>query len=300
MQYFGGGVLNHTDVTNMYLGDYFATSAGSADAKKNDAFMSDLVQNKNMVGLWNQYGVGAGTTEGSVKLGGSYKSGQKITQGQIETMLQQAISSGKVNPGDQSIYNFVLPPGAVLATSDGTTSTQGLGGFHGSIHTPDGKEVFYSANAFSHGSNGIDFTGKGDGIDNVTITESHEISEAVTDPHVQDAIDTNDYGKLGWMDVTTNSGEIGDVEVNDASPGTPLDRMYGSMDGFYVQKIWSQKDGQNETSAVNASGGISSLPKPAPAPNAQSGSNIDDGAFEIPNAAGKTTGWGEGGDPDGD
>jgi hypothetical protein len=139
----------------------------------------------------------------------------------------------------------VLPPGAVLETSDGTTSKMGLGGFHGSVQV-NGKTVYYSAIAYSKGNNGIDFT-HGNALDNVSITESHEISEAATDPNVQKAIDTNNMKYLGWMDM--NNGEIGDVEVNDAAPGTPLSTMYGRMDGYAVQKIWSQVDKTNEIKA---------------------------------------------------
>lgn len=142
---------------------------------------------------------------------------------------------------------------------DGSSSKQGLGGFHSSIHTPDGKEVFYSAIAYSKGNNGIDFTG-GNAQDNISITESHEYAEAVTDPHVQDAIDHNNDGELGWMDM--NNGEIGDIEVNDAPPGTPLSTMYGRMDGYAVQKIWSQKDNTNEIKAKNP-GPVEPLPTPA-------------------------------------
>jgi hypothetical protein len=175
--------------------------------------------------------------------------------------LQKAVADGTVKPGAQSVYNFVLPPGATLKMDDGSSSKQGLGGFHSSIKTPDGKEVFYSAIAYSQGKNGIDFT-KGNAQDNISITESHEIAEAATDPHVQDAVDTNDNSKLGWMDMS--NGEVGDIEVNDAAPGTPLSTMFDRMDGFAVQKIWSQKDGQNEIKAVKP-GPVEPLPTPSTA-----------------------------------
>lgn len=258
-KYFGGGVLNKPEVTNMYIGDYFNTAQGQKDVQHNDAFMKDYVQNKDTVGIWHQYGVDAGTTQASHVLPGAIKSNAVITQKQIESMLQKAVADGTVKPGAQSIYNFVLPPGATLKMDDGSSSKQGLGGFHSSIHTPDGKEVFFSAIAYSKGKNGIDFT-NGNAQDNISITESHEITEAVTDPHVQDAIDDNNDAELGWMDM--NNGEVGDIEVNDAPPGTPLSTMFGRMDGYAVQKIWSQKDNTNETQAKNP-GPLEKLPKPA-------------------------------------
>ena len=81
--------------------------------------------------------------------------------------------------------------------------------------------------------NGIDFTGTP--IDNITITESHEITEAVTDPDVGLAIQTGNPRYLGWYDDTTpvrrrdgtavldemgrpmrGKGEIGDIPVLNA------------------------------------------------------------------------------------
>jgi hypothetical protein len=65
--------------------------------------------------------------------------------------------------------------------------------------------------------------------------------------------------------------------------------MYGDMDGWYVQKLWSQKDGQNET-APKSNGPVQPLPKPAPPPSGNAKSNIDDGAFVVPNSGGVLTG----------
>jgi hypothetical protein len=77
---------------------------------------------------------------------------------------------------------------------------------------------------------------------------------------VQDAVAANDNSKLGWMDM--KNGEIGDIEVNDAAPGTPLSTMYDRMDGYAVQKIWSQVDQTNEIKA-KVEGPVLPLPKPA-------------------------------------
>lgn len=263
LNYYGGGVLDHSEVTNMYIGDYFNTAAGQKDVAHNDAAVADLQTNKNFGSVLAQYGVGAGTVGQSQVLGGTYKSGQHITQAQIEGMLQQAVASGQVKPGAQSLYNFVLPPNAVLQTSDGSTSLKGVGGFHGSIHTPDGQTVYYSAIAYSKGSNGIDFT-KGNAQDNISITESHEIAEADTDPNVEDAANSNDWSKLSWYD--DQNGEIGDIEVNDAPPGTPLSTMYSREDGYAFQKIWSNVDGTNETKAKHP-GDVQPLPTPATPPS---------------------------------
>ena len=258
VKYYGGKVLNQFQVENVYYGSYYNSSAGKADAAYNDGFMKQYVDNKDATSIWHQYGVDHGTFGGSTVVNKSVRSGQTISKRTLESLVKK-LASADPQSGNNKIYNITLPPGAVL--SDGSaTSKQGLGGFHGSV-TVNGKQVYYSAICDSSGSNGIDFTG--DARKNVTITESHEISEAVTDPDVEVASKTNDYSKLGWMDL--NNGEIGDMEVNDAAPGTPLSTMYGSSNGYDVQKIWSQKDGTNEVKA-KTSGGVAPLPKPTPAP----------------------------------
>ena len=144
----------------------------------------------------------------------------------------------------QAIYTVVLPPGAVLTMDDGTNSKQGLGGYHGNVIDSRGKPVYYAAICYSKGDNGIDFT-NGKAMDNVSITESHEITEAATDPDVDKAIATNNWNALGWYD--PQNGEIGDIAVNDG--GLPLDQTFSYVGGYAYQKIWSNEDGQNEVKA---------------------------------------------------
>lgn len=316
LRYHGGGILTHPDVVNMYLGDYFKSAAGQNDVHHNDAAMADMVKNKGYTSVWAQYGVGKGTTEKSHVLGGHYKTGQQITEGQLRSMLTKMANSGALNPhvqhavkpgeslwsiaqglhdqgvvskpvaeivsdlkamnpslkdasalaagqhltvygkrNPQAIYQFVLPPDAVLVMSDGTSSQNGLGGFHGNVNDKKGNPVYFSAICYSKGSNGIDFDGKPQ--DNLTITESHEISETATDPNVDKAIATNNNKYLGWYDDVTNKGEIGDIAINDL----PLDQTFRMVDGYAFQRIYSDEDGRNEVKARHP-GPVKPLPKP--------------------------------------
>jgi hypothetical protein len=176
----------------------------------------------------------------------------------------QALTAGttiKV-PGQrdpQAIYTVVLPPGAVLTMDDGTSSLQGLGGYHGNITDAQGKPVYYAAIAYSKGDNGIDFT-HGKAMDNISITESHEITEAATDPDVDAAIAQNSFAPLGWYD--PQNGEIGDIAVNDG--GLPLDKTFSYVNGYAYQKEWSNEDKQNEVKAKHP-GPVQPLPTPTPA-----------------------------------
>jgi hypothetical protein len=119
--------------------------------------------------------------------------------------------------------------------------------------------VYYAAVVYSKGSlfgtNGIDFTGKPQ--DNISIAESHEVTEAVTDPDVEVAARTGDRSKLGWYDDTTvwadgfgehqGKGEIGDITMLNAElkDGT-VKTAWGRSDGFAFQKEWSNEDGESE------------------------------------------------------
>ena len=119
-------------------------------------------------------------------------------------MVTAQVRSGGFDASDpERIFMLVLPPGATLEDG-GASSTAGLGGFHGNVTAKDGHPVYYAVVVYSQrsgGVNGIDFTGTP--IDNITITESHEITEAVTDPDVGLAIQTGNPRYLGWYDDTT-------------------------------------------------------------------------------------------------
>jgi hypothetical protein len=72
----------------------------------------------------------------------------------------------------------------------------------------------------------------------VNITESHEWMEAATDPDVNSPISGR---KLGWYN--DKLGEIGDLAIRQL----PLNQTFETVDGFKVQKEWSNLDGKFET-----------------------------------------------------
>ena len=156
-----------------------------------------------------------------------------------------------------------------MLEDDGASSEHGLGGFHGNVETTDGRPVYYAVVVYSQrtsdGVNGIDFTGKP--IDNVTITESHEITEVVTDPDIGMAIESGDPRFLAWYDDTTpilrrdgspilddwgrpmrGKGEIGDIPVLNAEleGDEDLSSVWGRVGGFAFQTEWSNSDGKAE------------------------------------------------------
>jgi hypothetical protein len=234
LEYRGGKVLTNPAISSIYLGSYWNTVQGKNDSKFEDGFAKYLGQSK-YTSVWAQYGVGKGSFLGS-STAATTTTPKSVNEAQIKQIVAKQIASGSApKPDGKTIYTVYLPPGAVLK-APGATSLQGLGGYHGSYNDPKtGQKVYYAAIAYSKGNNGIDFTGKAQ--DNISITASHEWTEAATDPDVNN-------GKLGWYD--DNLGEVADIPINQ---GMDLDDVYGKMGGYAVQKLWSDTDGQNEIAA---------------------------------------------------
>ena len=117
---------------------------------------------------------------------------------------------------DTTIFNLILSAGTVLKLGD-SSSTNGLGGYHGSLHIErSGKTItlYYSANVYSE----VQPNGRENGIaafnkpwKNVVGTLYHEINEFRTDADVNDAIQNNSNDFLGW---SSRSGrEVGDQPI---------------------------------------------------------------------------------------
>lgn len=103
-----------------------------------------------------------------------------------------------------TLFNLVLPPKTVLMLAQ-SSSLQGLGGYHGSLHiTRDGRALtlYYAASVFSevtaaghsHGVVAFDESWK-----NVVATLYHQLCEFRTNPDVLDAIHAKDNDYLGWV-----------------------------------------------------------------------------------------------------
>jgi len=267
LTFHGGKVLRSPDVTPVYVGPYWQTLEGTRNRARNDAAMAALVKDPGQTGLWKEYGSGPGTTSPSRVLPGVTR--RDFSKEDVEALVQAQIRGGALDTSDpERILTLVLPPGAKLHDGE-ASSDSGLGGFHGNVTGNDGRPVYYAVVVYSQrtasGVNGIDFTGKP--IDNVTITESHEITEAVTDPDVGLAIERGDPRFLGWYDDTTpirrrdgtavldamgrpmrGKGEIGDIPVLNAEleGDTALKTVWGHRDGFAFQTEWSNRDGKAE------------------------------------------------------
>ena len=267
LTFHGGKVLRSPDVVPVYVGAYWQTLQGKRDRARNDAAMAALVRDPGQTGIWKEYGGGRGTTSPSKVLANATH--RDWSKQDVEVLVQTQVRAGTLDGSDpERVFTLVLPPGATLRDGE-ASSTSGLGGFHGNVTAPDGHAVYYAVVAYSQRTggrvNGIDFTGTP--IDNVTVTESHEITEAVTDPDVGLAIRTGDPHYLGWYDDTTpvrrrdgtavldsfgrpmrGKGEIGDIPVLNAEleGDSELKSAWGRRGGIAFQTEWSNRDARAE------------------------------------------------------
>ena len=265
--FHGGKVLRSPDVVPVYVGAYWQSLEGKRDRVRNDAAMAALVKDPGQTGIWKEYGSGSGTTSPSKVIAGATH--RDWSKEDVEALVEAQVRAGNLDAGDpERIFTVVLPPGATLRDGE-ASSTDGLGGFHGNVTARDGHPVYYAVVVYSQRRgdqvNGIDFTGKP--IDNITVTESHEIAEAVTDPDVGLAIQTGDPRYLGWYDDTTpvrrrdgsvvlddegrpmrGKGEIDDIPILNAEleGDSALKSAWGRSGGFAFQTGWSNRDGKSE------------------------------------------------------
>ena len=267
LTFHGGKVLRSPDVVPVYVGAHWETLDGKRDRARNDAAMAALVNDPGQTGIWKEYGGGPGTTTPSKVI--PTVTHRDFTKEDVERLVETHVRAGTFDVSDpERIFTIVLPPGATLRDGE-ASSTTGLGGFHGNVTARDGHSVYYAVVVYSQRTggrvNGIDFTGNA--VDNITITESHEITEAVTDPDVGLAIRTGDPRYLGWYDDTTpvrrrdgtavldvlgrpmrGKGEIGDIPVLNAEleGDSALKSVWGRQGGFAFQTEWSNRDRKAE------------------------------------------------------
>jgi hypothetical protein len=99
----------------------------------------------------------------------------------------------------------------MIGDKDAVSSTEGLGGYHGSIDVGGGVTTYYAVGVYSDEGNGI--VAFDEPWRNVVATFYHELNEARTDPDVERVNATGDNALLGWYS-QQGEGEIGDLPMN--------------------------------------------------------------------------------------
>jgi len=221
----GGKILPQMGFQNIYLGR--AADFAPGDVEAIDDAITRLVRDQDLRSIVQQYFVGKQLTYDvapSVILDENRPNemDEPDIQNKIIDLFDRNLILGSDH--DRTIFNLVLPPDTVLKLN-GSTSRDGLGGYHGSVHFSRGgqtRTLYYSANVYSAirsgRRNGIPFFNAP--WKNVVCTLWHELIESQTDPDVNDAIRQNDLRFIGF---NSNGGaEIGDQPLAKNS----LDRVF--------------------------------------------------------------------------
>jgi hypothetical protein len=250
LHFNGGKTIPNLHFMNYYVG---ADAWPASDITNIDNKLAAAMTDVNLNNVMEQYFPGSITTtfDGSEKLPGPAPA--TFSQGDVEALVASMASQGKFGGRDltSTVFNFMLPPGTVLNDNAGPTgavsqnvtaakkspipnddeadSLNGLGGYHGSIHTTGGDIVYYAVGVYSEKR--ADGTENGIPVfdqpwKNVVATFYHELNEARTDSDVEDAIragnDPNAVKFLGW---TSKQGEeCGDFPVFES--GNDLSKVF--------------------------------------------------------------------------
>lgn len=229
--YHGGAVLPHVELQNVYLGSAWSKFAYDFNQTGQlENFGRTLVQGSYMDMLTQVgYGVGRGSASTGTILGYDFYSSRFLTDSMIRADLQTAIRAAQVQQPDANRL-YVLYVQANVPIQNDHDLSAGTGkysnsqvdftGYHGAFTGVNffgqATAIRYAVIAYPGGVCG-NVTALGlTGLNEMTMTASHEIAEAVTDPDVN-------YNRLGWYDDQFN-GEIGDIN-----------RRAAVLQGFVVQ-----------------------------------------------------------------
>jgi len=236
--FHGGKTIQHLSYLNCYVAGQTAWAA--SDIQNVDRALAAAMSDNNLNNVVMQYFKNQPVTSKSLpsrKLAGNAPS--LVSQGDAEAMIVNLQQQGALAGLDlgSTLINLLLPQGTILTddagpssaekqaaaklrraipVEDEASSQEGLGGYHGSVHS-NGATIYYAIGVYSeqtaNGANGIpafDQPWK-----NIVATFYHELNEARTDADVEDAIRTNKTTVLGW---TSKQGEeIGDFPVDETN-----------------------------------------------------------------------------------
>jgi hypothetical protein len=234
----GGRVLTAPRVSAIYLGDYWSTPQGAAEAQHLDAFLQAWVVGPSVTGVLAQYRVGAGSFSSSDKVTGAAPAG--FTDANARALVQQELAAKRVVGGAQMVHVIYLPPGTVL-TIQGATSQQQLGGYHSSyVDSGTGTRVYYAVVVYNQGTNGIEFNRSP--RDNNTIVTSGVLAGAFTNPDA-------DQGQTGWLDDT--NGEVGEIAFA-VSTDPALGDVWTEQGEFAVALLWSNAGAKLDAGTAGA------------------------------------------------
>jgi hypothetical protein len=172
-------------------------------------------------------------------------SSSTISDAQIQSELKRLLNNKKIPaPDADTLYMMHFPPGVTISMQ-GMNSCQQFCAYHSSFRYGSAN-VYYGVMP-DYGPSCNSCGGTSDKFQNTTVVASHEVVEAITDPNIGVANETNDEKQLGWYD--DQKGEISDVCEGQST----------TFAGYAVTKNYSNQVGAciatKSTSGGTGSGG---------------------------------------------
>ncbi len=248
--YHGGPLLTNVGVESLFLGQAWqSNSTYFNQAGTLDGYLQFLTNSSYMDMLTQAgYNVGRGQWLDGVIDPASLSS--SVSDGQIQSDLQVFINDGYLQSPDSNRLYVVFVAPNVVVTARGASSASGFLGYHDSFIGTNGAAINYAVIPYPGGSNGAD-PNFSNPIDSMTVTTSHELAEAVTDPQPN--------GTLGWFDdtwVDPGTGQAG-AEIGDI-----VATQFAYLNGWAIQAVANQND-----QAVFPAGSTSTRGTPATTPD---------------------------------
>jgi hypothetical protein len=237
----GGAILSHVEVQAMYYGsDWQNNAAYHNQVGYLDGFLKSVVNSSYMDALGNAgYGVGRGTFDQGYVRPFTLDKTHYLDDSTLHAALVNSINGGNLKAPDANRLYVIFVEDNVAVQHGTETSTANFLGYHGAFGAtirPPGSsastfaDIRYAVLPYPGGSVPLT-TGTVPNatrwwlnqLDTITLSASHEIAEAVTDPNVN-------YKTLGWYDDA--HGEVGDI--------TNAQTIY--LNGYAVQRISDKND----------------------------------------------------------
>jgi hypothetical protein len=209
---YGGALLQKVEVQGMYLGSDWFSSPYLAQKNYLDGFLGNIVNSSYMDMLNKEgYGVGRGSASAGQIYGIGLNKGLYLSDAQIRNYLMGCINAGALKAPDANRLYVVFVEDNVVVGDANSNSNNAFLGYHGAFSgTVDvipnvplwtyQADIHYAVIPYAGGANANRWWLNA--LDTITLSTSHELAEAVTDPNVN-------YKSLAWYD--SGRGEIGDI-----------------------------------------------------------------------------------------
>jgi hypothetical protein len=257
--YHGGPVIPHVQEINVFYGQDWSKAANQSTIQGLDQFMRTLT-GSSYLSMLGEYGIGQGSFLGhDTHAAWGPAANATVTEQAIQNMLASEISAGSLaTPTASTVYTVFLPP-SVHSQLDTALSSMA---HHGSFQMPivtavwvggrfrfqitGYREVYYIVVPNPQGNiadNGYNLTSLKTDFQKQTEIVSHELSETVTDPLAWR--DATGWHATGWYANDAAKDEIGDL----------VNQQVAWLDGYAVQREWSNYWGRGISPLADTSGG---------------------------------------------